>query len=115
MPHCPWQIIEQAHEYLASGKNVLGPTEDGGYYFIGLQQPQPGLFQGIEWGGSHVAADTVARAQQAGIVFKMLPRLEDIDTVDTLWAAAQTFEPLRLHLYQLLVQQSCGDNQGNGS
>lgn len=114
VPHCSWQIIEQAHEHLAGGKNVLGPTEDGGYYFIGLQQTQPALFEGIEWGGRNVAEVTVARAQEAGLVFEMLPRLEDIDTVDTLWAAAQAFEPLRLHLYHLLAQQSNGDNQGDG-
>lgn len=109
VPHCPWQIIEQAHEHLARGKNVLGPTEDGGYYLIGLQQPQPALFDGIVWGGSNVAEITLARAQAAGLSFEMLPRLEDVDTVDTLWTAAQSFEPLRLHLYQLLAQQSNGD------
>lgn len=112
VPHCPWQIIEQAHEHLASGKNVLGPTEDGGYYLIGLQQPQPALFEGIAWGDSNVAEVTLVRAQAAGLSFEMLPRLEDIDTVEALWTAAQAFEPLRLQLYQLLMQQSQGDPSG---
>ncbi len=111
VPHCPWQIVEQAHEHLANGRNVLGPTGDGGYYLIGLQQPQPALFEDIEWGGSRVAEMTLARAQAAGLIFEMLPRLEDIDTVDTLWTAARAFEPLRLQLY-LLAQQSNGDRSG---
>lgn len=112
VPHCPWHIIEQAHEHLANGKNVLGPTEDGGYYLIGLQQLQPALFGGIEWGGGDVAEVTSRRALEAGVIFEMLPTLEDIDTVDTLWAAAQSFEPLRLQLYQLLRQPTSSDRSG---
>src|SRR3972149_2224967 len=44
VPHCGWDVIDQANGWLARGKNVLGPTEDGGYYFIGLQETQPELF-----------------------------------------------------------------------
>lgn len=112
VPHCPWQVIEQAHEHLANGKNVLGPSEDGGYYLIGLQQLQPVLFAGIEWGSVDVAEVTLRRAREAGVNFEMLPTLQDIDTVDTLWAAAQAFEPLRLHLYQLLRQPTTNDSAG---
>lgn len=106
VPHCPWEIIEQAHEYLANGKCVLGPTEDGGYYFIGLQQLHPSLFEGITWGSSTVAEVTLARARRLGIGFEMLPVLSDIDTVENLWLAAQAFEPLRTCLYRILAQQS---------
>lgn len=105
VPHCPWQIIEQAHEYLANGKCVLGPAEDGGYYFIGLQQAQAALFEGIAWGGDRVAELTLARARRLGLRFEMLPMLNDIDTTQDLWLAAQAFEPLRTFLYRLLAQQ----------
>lgn len=105
VPHCPWEIIEQAHEHLANGKWVLGPAEDGGYYFIGLQQAHATLFEGIAWGSNRVAEATLARAQRLGIAFEMLPVLNDIDTTEDLWLAAQTFEPLRAFLYQLLARQ----------
>ncbi len=105
VPHCPWEIIEQAHEHLANGKCVLGPAEDGGYYFIGLQQAQAALFEGIAWGGDRVAELTLARARRLGLRFEMLPVLNDIDTTEDLWLAAQAFEPLRTFLYRLLAQQ----------
>ena len=104
VPHCPWEVIERAHECLAHGRNALGPTEDGGYYLIGLQQSPAALFRGIEWGGSRVAEATLVRAKELGLEFELLPRLDDIDTVDTLWLVAQAFEPLRQRLYQLLAQ-----------
>jgi rSAM/selenodomain-associated transferase 1 len=105
VPHCPWEIIEQAHEHLASGRYVLGPAEDGGYYFIGLQQAHAALFEGIVWGNNRVAEVTLSRARHLGINFEMLPVLNDIDTTEDLWFAAQGFEPLRTFLYGLLAQQ----------
>jgi rSAM/selenodomain-associated transferase 1 len=105
VPHCPWEIIEQAHEHLANGKCVLGPAEDGGYYFIGLQQVYAPLFEGITWGSNKVAEVTLARARQLGVDFEMLPVLNDVDTTEDLWLAAHAFEPLRACLYRLLAQQ----------
>lgn len=103
VPHCPWEVIEQAHEHLANGKCVLGPAEDGGYYFIGLQQVHVALFEGIAWGGNRVTEVTLAHARRLGIGFEMLPVLNDIDTTKDLWLAAQAFEPLRGFLYRLLA------------
>ncbi|MFQ5935276.1 MAG: TIGR04282 family arsenosugar biosynthesis glycosyltransferase [Acidiferrobacterales bacterium] len=103
VPHCPWEVVEGAHEYLAKGQNVLGRTEDGGYYFIGMQNAYRRLFEEIEWGGNDVADVTLARARELGIAFEMLPTLRDIDTGESLWLAAHEFEPLRLHLYKVLV------------
>ncbi len=103
VPHCPWEIIEQAHEHLANGKCVLGPAEDGGYYFIGLQQAHAALFEGIAWGSNRVAEVTLTRAGRLGVGFEMLPVLNDIDTTEDLWLAAQAFAPLRTFLYRLLA------------
>jgi rSAM/selenodomain-associated transferase 1 len=98
VPHCGWPLLDQANDWLARGDNVLGPSEDGGYYFIGLQQAQAGLFQGIPWGGQGVLAATLARAEALGIEFEMLPLQRDIDTAADLWLAAQKYEPLRRFL-----------------
>ncbi len=103
VPHCRGAILEYAHEKLARGDNVIGPTEDGGYYFIGLQQAPVALFEHIEWGGSRVVETTVLRARQLGIAFELLPKLTDIDTRDDLWITAHQYEPLRKFLYNLLA------------
>jgi rSAM/selenodomain-associated transferase 1 len=103
VPHCPWEVVEQAHELLAAGANVLGPTEDGGYYLIGLQQAPALLFEDIPWGGREVTQITLARARALGLAFELLPALVDIDTQESLWTVAQGYEPLRKLLYKVLA------------
>jgi uncharacterized protein len=98
VPQCGWDVIDQANDWLARGKNVLGATEDGGYYFIGLHQACPELFDTIPWGTHQVLPMTLARAEQLGLEFNLLPVLRDIDTANDLWLAAQKYEPLKQFL-----------------
>ncbi len=98
VPHAGWDTIDQANAWLARGKNVLGPTEDGGYYFIGLQEARPELFQDIAWGGNQVLEATLARAEQLGMEFDLLEKLRDVDTASDLWLIAQRYEPLKRFL-----------------
>jgi rSAM/selenodomain-associated transferase 1 len=98
VPHCGWDVIDQANSWLARGKNVLGPTEDGGYYFIGLQQARPELFADMPWGSDRVLQATLARAEKLGLEFELLKTLRDIDTAADLWLVAQRYEPLKRFL-----------------
>jgi rSAM/selenodomain-associated transferase 1 len=98
VPHCGWDVLDQANDWLARGKNVLGPTEDGGYYFIGLQQARPELFENMPWGSKQVLPMTLARADELGMEFELLAKLRDIDTARDLWLIAQKYEPLKQFL-----------------
>ncbi|MHB8622552.1 MAG: TIGR04282 family arsenosugar biosynthesis glycosyltransferase [Sulfuricaulis sp.] len=98
VPHCSWDIIDQANDWLARGRNVIGPTEDGGYYFIGLQEARPELFEDMPWGSNKVLELTLARAEELKIEFDLLTKLRDIDTADDLWLIAQKYEPLKRFL-----------------
>lgn len=98
VPHCGWEAIDQANDWLARGRNVLGPAEDGGYYFIGLQEARPELFEDMAWGGHDVLAATLSRAASLDMEFEMLPLLRDVDTAADLWLVAQLFEPLKRFL-----------------
>ena len=49
----PWLTpddIDVAFAALEQAEVVLGPTEDGGYYLIGLSRQIPELFDGMAWG-----------------------------------------------------------------
>lgn len=98
VPHCGWDILDQANDWLARGRNVLGPTDDGGYYFIGLQEAHAGLFDDMPWGSERVLEMTLARAQKLGVEFDQLNRLRDIDTPEDLWLVAQKYERLKRFL-----------------
>lgn len=95
VPHCGEDILDQADHWLAQGHNVIGPTEDGGYYFIGLSRIYPELFADIPWGTPNVLDRTLGRAAMLGIEFEQLPSLRDIDTAADLWLVSQDFPPLR--------------------
>jgi len=59
---------------------VLGPTEDGGYYLIGLRDPHAALFEHMPWGTSAVLSRTLERAHQLRLRVACLPTWFDVDT-----------------------------------
>ena len=63
---------------------VLGPTEDGGYYLIGLTQSRPEFFQHIPWGTPLVLQRTREAAEALGIFVETLPLWYDVDRASDL-------------------------------
>ncbi|MCK5125604.1 MAG: TIGR04282 family arsenosugar biosynthesis glycosyltransferase [candidate division Zixibacteria bacterium] len=74
--------IEESRQLLDNADLVLGPTEDGGYYLIGLKLTQKALFSGIDWGTDLVFSQTLQKAMQLNLIVKQLPRLRDLDTIE---------------------------------
>ncbi len=83
-PTLPGEYLNEAFRRLAEVPVVLGPSDDGGYYLIGLSRPPPDIFQDVAWGTANVWRQTVARLQAAGERYHELPSWYDIDTVDDL-------------------------------
>ncbi len=71
--------IESAFEALKEYDVCLGPSEDGGYYLIGLRAPAPQLFEGIAWSTASVLAETLSRAAESGLSVHQLDSEFDID------------------------------------
>ncbi len=65
---------------------VLGPTEDGGYYLIGLRSPNPQLFENVPWSTDTVFSLTHEKAKMLNLTIKILPMLRDLDTIEDLQA-----------------------------
>lgn len=79
--------LQRAAQALARHDVVLVPALDGGYVLIGLNAPQPALFEGIDWGTPTVLAATRVRIAQVGLRSAELDPLPDLDTADDLGAA----------------------------
>lgn len=94
VPHCPAETLRAAHAFLARGRSVIGPSSDGGYYLIGINPPDPGCFERINWGGARVFDTTLKRAARAGIHLIVLQQLNDIDTMADLEALRETHPDL---------------------
>jgi len=81
----PWlepHDVETAFDVLERVPVTIGPTEDGGYYLIGLSQPVPSLFEGIPWSTTSVYTETFAHASLLGLSVQSLPLGYDLDRVD---------------------------------
>ena len=83
-PDLPLAFIKDAFQKLDSYELVIGPSEDGGYYLIGMKNPFDMLFKNIEWGSDKVLKYTVSKAHSAGISYFLLPEWYDIDDLRSL-------------------------------
>jgi rSAM/selenodomain-associated transferase 1 len=84
-PTMPPQYLHQAFSWLDKPEVdvVLGPTDDGGYYLIGLKRPCPRLF-GVTMSTPTVLQETLALARAEGLQAACLPIWYDVDTVHDL-------------------------------
>jgi len=58
---------------------VLGPSDDGGYYLIGLKAGHRRVFQEIDWSTERVLDQTLRRAEQIGVPVHQLSTGFDVD------------------------------------
>ena len=80
-PTVPAETFQQAVELLSTSEDrvVLGPSDDGGYYLIGVKKPHRRLFEQIDWSTERVLNQTMQRATEIGIEIKLLPTGYDVD------------------------------------
>jgi len=79
----PGISVEQIRQVceLLSGKNelVIMPADDGGYGLLAMRKLDAGLFRGVNWGTHRVCQQTVRRAMQLGIRYRLFSNCNDID------------------------------------
>ncbi len=63
---------------------VLGGSDDGGYYLIGLKRLHQRLFEQIDWSTERVFNQTLERAREIGLEAELLPTWYDVDDGATL-------------------------------
>jgi len=68
----------------ADNRIVLGPSDDGGYYLIGLKKLQRSLFEQISWSSESVLAETVRKARALELPVHLLTAGYDVDDRVTL-------------------------------
>ena len=77
--------IEHASRLLEEKNTcVLGPSGDGGYWFIGFNSVVPLVFSDIPWSSEFVFERTLERVREAKLKLKILPVCSDIDEIHDL-------------------------------
>ncbi len=85
-PTLPHTALQAAVRVLGEDGDrvVLGGSDDGGYYLIGLKQPHAEVFDRITWSTGSVYQETLERASEAGLTLIELPLWYDVDDGATL-------------------------------
>jgi uncharacterized protein len=85
-PTLPTALLNETAEMLAQpgDRAVLGPSDDGGYYLLGLKTAHRRLFDDIAWSTERVAEQTLERAREIKLDVHLLPEWYDVDDVDCL-------------------------------
>jgi uncharacterized protein len=85
-PTLPGTILAEAIARLKKDGDriVLGGSDDGGYYLIGLKHAHRRVFEDIDWSTSAVFSQTIERAAELGLEVVSLPQWYDVDEVSSL-------------------------------
>lgn len=82
IPHLTTNILEESILLLENTDVVLGPSDDGGYYLIGMKKTNDYLFQNMTWSIDTVLSESIQRINMNKMTYNLLKTLSDIDTAD---------------------------------
>lgn len=87
-PTLPAVHLERGFRALSEAELVLGPTEDGGYYAVGMRRNArrkvEGLLDGVPWSTADVREETLRRARERDLRVAELPGWYDVDEPEDL-------------------------------
>ena len=84
VPELRMQHLSRAFSLLMRHDMVFGPAKDGGYYLVGMKEPDRAVFAAEEYGTGSVLQDAVRRAGEAGLTTGFTNTLCDMDTCEDL-------------------------------
>jgi glycosyltransferase A (GT-A) superfamily protein (DUF2064 family) len=70
--------ITEAFENLVDASVVVGPSEEGGYYLLGMRENCQELFEGKQWDGEDVFLDTMLDLQRLKKPYRLLDTLPEV-------------------------------------
>lgn len=74
-------LIHQNFKKLNGSSVVFGPSLDGGYYFLGMDEIRSDLFKNISWSTNQVLRQSVLKLDKLQIPYSFGDRLSDVDTL----------------------------------
>lgn len=93
-PQISKESVTLAMDDLETCDVVLGPTEDGGYYLLGLKGRHPFLFQDIPWSTGQVLEKTLNILKIHSLSYLLRDSFLDVDTLDD-YRRVRHLEPLK--------------------
>jgi glycosyltransferase A (GT-A) superfamily protein (DUF2064 family) len=83
LPDLHPRLLLAAFEMLDRRDAVIGPTERGGFYLLGLREPRD-VFRGVRWGAADVLATLLRNVERAHLDYGFFPTRQKIETYEDL-------------------------------
>lgn len=99
LPDLNAELMNEGLNALENNDTVFGPSEDGGYYLLGMNRMINSIFENKEWSTSGLLSTTTNELITNHYSVQLLPELNDIDTIEDLKASSVS-EKFK-HLYEL--------------
>lgn len=80
-PQVTPSLLREASEALDRHDAVYGPAADGGFWLLGLREPDPSLLLGVPMSHPETGKLQLDRLDRARLSVGFLPELTDVDTV----------------------------------
>ena len=71
--------ISEAYQALDDHDFVIGPSQDGGYYLIGMKELNADVFNDISWSTDTVCSQTIEKIKASNKTYNLLRKLSDVD------------------------------------
>ena len=78
-PGLPRRLLDAAHLQLLEHDAVIGPSEDGGFYLLGLRRCPSGLLRGLPWSTATTRERLLERLCLSGIAVAEVEPWFDVD------------------------------------
>lgn len=77
-------VTQAAFDSLEEASVVIGPSEDGGYYLIGMKDQTHDVFSDVDWSTPSVLPQTIEHLERQKIEYRLLEPMNDIDDIEDL-------------------------------
>ena len=103
------RLLQSAFEMLERRDAVVGPTDRGGIYLLGLREPRD-VFKDVRWGGGGEAAAILRNLERAHLDYGFFPTRRKVETYEDLLALKRRLlRPMAPLTYSALQMLGVGD------
>ncbi len=97
-------LLDQAFAALENYDAVIGPTDDGGYWTIGVHRADRAIFEGVPMSTDATGEAQIDRLRSLGHRVNILPTIRDLDTASDIAIVTREYP----HLHTSKVWASFG-------
>lgn len=85
IPYLKQEDLSKAFKILEKKDIVLGPTEDKGYYLVGMKKATKLVFENVEYGHGNVLDNTITAIKNSNLTYDLTNKNVDIDDKEDLF------------------------------